>query len=108
MTNDFVGKHIFVGNYHIRITRMLAEGGSAIGHITYIAQNVITGEMYTLKRLFSYGEGSADSIMKQDAILREFGDNAFIVNLLSAAWQVEVPNSNSNEYHILTELYIGI
>ena len=103
-TNDFVGKHIVVGNLKLRITRMLAEGGYAI---VYIAQDVSTGAEYALKRIFSADETSAASIKEEVAYLRKFRNSPFVINLVSAACE-EVPNSKTKEYLILTELCSGI
>ena len=51
-SNDFVGQNIQLGNYKLRITAVLAEGGYAI---VYLAQDISSGGEYALKvRLFIF------------------------------------------------------
>jgi cyclin G-associated kinase len=65
-SNDFVGQTIAIGQYKLRITKMLAEGGFAI---VYIAQDLSNGQEYALKRIFAADESTCNAIKEEISYL---------------------------------------
>lgn len=45
-SDEFVGRSIAVGNYKLKVTKLLAEGGYAI---VYVAQDITNGVEYAVK-----------------------------------------------------------
>ncbi|CAH8461723.1 unnamed protein product [Dicrocoelium dendriticum] len=103
--NEFVGSNILVGNQHLRIKRVVAEGGFGV---VYEAHDSVKGTPYALKRILSHDKDTSNLIMQEIALLKRLSGHPNIMRFYHAASVCkEKVKGVSAEFLIVTELCRG-
>ncbi|XP_077981164.1 cyclin-G-associated kinase-like [Glandiceps talaboti] len=103
--NDFVGQLVELGDYKLRVKRVIAEGGFAF---VFVAQDTSNGKEYALKRLLSCDEEKSKAIIQEITILKKVSPHPSIIHFHQAASIGKDESDHGQaEFLILTELCTG-
>lgn len=103
--NDFVGQNVEMGDFKLRVKRVIAEGGFAF---VFVAQDSKTGKEYALKRLLSSDADKTKSIINEITSLKRVSGHPNIVQFVAAASIGKEESGHGRaEFLILTELCSG-
>ncbi|KAH8866509.1 Cyclin-G-associated kinase [Schistosoma japonicum] len=80
--NEFLGSSISVGELHLKVKRVIAEGGYGI---VYEAQDINESTSYALKRMLAHDKASSDLILHEVRLLKQLNGHPNILKFFSAA-----------------------
>ncbi|XP_055849819.1 cyclin-G-associated kinase [Episyrphus balteatus] len=103
--NEFVGQTVEIGSIKLRIKRVIAEGGFAF---VYVAQDILSGKEYALKRLIGADKQACSNIINEINIHKQVSGHANVVAFIGATFidKTSGPHGRA-EYLLLTELCKG-
>lgn len=103
--HEFVGQIVELGNQKLRVKKVIAEGGFGF---VFVAQDVITGKEFALKRLLAVDLDTSQEIVQEITFLKKLSGHPFIIEFFAAAnIEKEKSGHGKAEYLILTELCTG-